>query len=459
MFRVPIADTIIAVSTPSGRGGIGTVRLSGPDSLRIALSVFWPARRIRSLPSHRALVGRFVDPLTRAAFDEGILLYFKKPRSYTREDVVELSAHGSPAILQEIVRLGIAAGARPARPGEYTERAFINGRYDIIQAEAVNGLIQSESPASARAAFSQVEGGLSKRIHSFRRGLIEALADLEAAVEFPEEHPQEAKGQAVRKISTLAAEIEDLVSSYETGRMLLRGAVLALVGRTNVGKSTLFNAILGEERAIVDPQAGTTRDYLKERTLIQNTPFTLVDMAGLSGPASRLGKKGVQRAADVADKSDGLLLLLDSSQAASSEDFALLTRYQRKKALIVFNKTDLPRRMDVRAVKRTFRGLPSVAVSALKGTNVRSLRKKLLETFSPIARDGGLIIFHERQKRILEAVLRRLRSGLTTLDEGYSEEVCAEEVRESVNLIGQLTGEIRDEEVIADIFARFCVGK
>jgi len=459
MFRSSFADTIIAVSTPPGRGGIGIVRLSGPEALSISLTFFSPGRKLRRIPSHRAVFGRLVDPANGSAFDEAVLLYFQKPRSYTREDVVEMSLHGNPIVLEEAVRLGIAAGARPARPGEFTMRACLNGRYDLVQAEAVNDLIRAESRAAAKLAWTQVEGGLSGKILSLRRGLIELLADLEASIEFPEEGLSAAKSSTIARTSGLIAEIEKLVASHDTGKAIFEGVSVAIVGQANVGKSTLFNAFLGEERAIVAPEPGTTRDYLKERLRIKDQAFTLIDMAGLGRPASEVEKEGVRRGKQLAQRSDGLLILLDASKEARPEDFSLLADYRDRKALLIFNKIDLPKKMDTEKIRKTFPGLPSIEISALKRTNIRRLLNKVHVVFAPRVPDSGEIVFHERQKFLLESVLRHLRSALTSLEEGQSEEVPAEAVREAVPLIGQLTGDIGAEEVIGDIFNRFCVGK
>jgi tRNA modification GTPase len=459
MFRSSFADTIIAVSTPPGRGGIGIVRLSGPEALPIALTFFRINGQKRRCFSHRAVLGRLVDPGSGDAFDEAVLIYFQKPRSYTKEDVVEISGHGSPVVLQEAVRLGVAGGARPARPGEFTLRACLNGRYDLIQAEAVNDLIRAESRAAAKAAWAQVEGGLSERIFALRRGLIELAADLEAAIEFPDDLLPSPKSDIPSRISGIIAGIESLVSSHDAGKAILDGIAIAIVGRANVGKSTLFNAFLGEERAITAPEPGTTRDYLTERIRIKDQQFIFIDMAGLGRSASEIEMEGMRRGKHAAGRADGIILLLDASKKAHRDDISLLTEYRTRKALLVFNKIDLPRKIDVAGIRRDFHGFPSIGVSALKGTNIGRLTNKIHAEFAPLIPDSGEIIFHERQKRLLEAVLSRLKAGRKALESGYSEEVCAEEVREAIPLFGQLTGEIGAEEIISDIFDRFCVGK
>ncbi len=397
--------------------------------------------------------------VTGNALDEGILVFFRKPRSYTLEDMVELSLHGNPVILEEAVRFGVAAGARPARPGEFTLRACRNGRYDLIQAEAVNDLIRAESRLAAQLAWAQVQGGLSGKIGSLRQGVIELLADLEAAIEFPEDGLQMTKAAIIARIRRLSGEIERLVSSHAAGRAVAEGVSIAIVGRTNVGKSTLFNALLGEERAIVAPDPGTTRDYMKERLRIRDQGFTFIDMAGFSRPASTVEKEGVRRGKKQAEQADGLLILFDASRKARADDLALPASYRKRKTLLVFNKIDLPPRMDKDRIKKSFPKTPWIEISALKKTNIRKLLNKIHAVFSPLMPDSGEIIFHERQKLLLDSALIRLRAALTGLENGQSEEIAAEEVRAALPLIGRLTGEIGAEEVLGDIFDRFCVGK
>jgi tRNA modification GTPase len=459
MLPLPVADTIIAVSSPPGAGGIGIVRLSGPDALPIARTFFRPERKTTRFQSHKAVLGRLFDPEGGDPFDQAILTYFQKPRSYTREDVVEISGHGSPAVLEEAVRLGVAAGARPAGPGEFTLRAYLNGRYDLVQAEAVNDLIRAQTVATAKMAFAQVDGALSTRIQELRDRVIGLLADIEAALEFPDEGIGVSKASLSSAIGEVRRDIETLVSSYETGRSLIEGPTVAVVGRANVGKSTLFNALLGEERAIVAPDAGTTRDYLRERLRIREGMFTIVDMAGLGNASTSIEKEGIRRGRSIAKAADGLLLVLDASKPAARGDLALLSEFKDKKAVLVFNKMDKPGIMDISGVRREFLSFASIEVSAIKGTNIGKLRELIFEKFAPEPADTHLVLFHERQKRLLESAALRLRAAHTSLESGYSEEVCAEDLRESLPFFARLTGEIRAEEIISEIFERFCVGK
>ena len=339
-----LEDTIIAISTPPGIGGLGIVRISGKKALAVAARIFEPkGGSKRPFPVRRPVFGTVRDPERGEALDEAFLTYFKAPRSYTREDVVELSAHGSPAVLEGILRIGTKAGARLARPGEFTLRAHLNGRLDILQAEAVNDLIRSVSLTQARIASRHLGGGLSRRIFRLRSKLVGLLARVEAGLEFPDENLRTSAAADLRTLSPIIAEVERLVASYETGRALAEGVTLAIVGRTNVGKSTLFNALLEEDRAIVTPFPGTTRDFLREKMIVDGVVFHLVDMAGLGRPSHPVERTGIARGRKIASLADGLLIVLDASRPAGEEDSRLARKYRGKKTLVVLNKSDLPK--------------------------------------------------------------------------------------------------------------------
>ena len=455
-----LEDTIIAIATPPGFGGLGIVRISGKRALAVAARIFEPRSRLkRPFPVRRPVFGTVRDPERKTALDEAFLTYFKAPRSYTREDVVELSAHGSPAVLEGILRLGARAGARPARPGEFTLRAHLNGRLDILQAEAVNDLIRSVSLAQARVSARQLGGSLSRRLLRLRGRLVSVLSGLEAGLEFPEENLRARSAAAVRALGSLASEVEGLVASYEAGRAMSEGVTLAITGRTNVGKSTLFNALLEEDRAIVTPFPGTTRDFLREKLVIDGLVFHLVDMAGLGRPAHPVEKKGMARGRRIAGDADGLLLVLDASHKDGEDDERLIRKYRAKKVIVVVNKIDLAGKKSFGRVRRSAGASPVVEVSALKGRNIDALRREIRAFFAPAAGKEEEIILHARQKDALQAILEDLRRAGELMTKRHSEEICAEEIRDAVRLVGELTGEVRVDEVLDGIFSRFCVGK
>lgn len=453
-------DTIIAISTPIGYGGMGIVRLSGKDSVRIAMKVFKPGRgKEKKITPRVPVFGNIYHFEEKEAFDEGYLTYFPAPHSYTRENVVEIVCHGSPVVLEALVRLGVKAGARHAHPGEFTLRAYLKGRIDLLQAEAVNDLITASSLKQARISFGQLEGKLTRRMELLRRSVIHLLAQIEAGIEFPDERLRLSPKKIEMTLGKVRIDVKKLIDSHDMGKILTDGLTLTITGRANVGKSTLFNALLEKERAIVSPYPGTTRDYLRERIRIRDSFFSLIDMAGLNRPSHPVEKEGIKRSRELALRADGILLLFDTSLGETSEDLRLIQMFKDKKALLVFNKIDLSQRMDVEKVKLAAKGAPAVSISALKGRNLDKLKEKVYEFFSPPERDGEDIILHLREKILLEKILFQLDSGLALLREGHSEEIYAEEIRQIVPLIGQLTGEIRVDDVMEDIFSRFCVGK
>ena len=455
-----LEDTIIARATPPGFGGLGIVRISGRRALAVAGKIFEAKSKIQgAFPVRRPVFGTIRDPEGPSSVDEAFLTYFKAPRSYTREDVVEVSVHGSPAVLETILEAGVKAGARLAKPGEFTLRAYLNGRLDIIQAEAVNDLIRSVSLGQARISSRQLGGSLSRRIARLRGKLVSLLSTVEAGLEFPEEGLRAGSTAARRTLAALIPELERLVASYEKGRAISEGITLAITGRTNVGKSTLFNALLEDERAIVTPYPGTTRDFLRETMVIGETVFHLVDMAGMGQPSHPVEKRGIALGRKIAREADGLLIVLDASRTWGEEDGRLLRRFRGRKAVVVLNKTDLPRKLDGRKVRAAAGANPVLEISALKGKNLNALRKGLRTHFAAGPAGDEEIVLHARQRDRLKGILEALKRADALLAGRHSEELPAEEIRTAIGLVGELTGEVRTGEVLAEIFDRFCVGK
>jgi tRNA modification GTPase len=453
-----LEDTIISISTPLGFGGLGIVRLSGNKSLSIAKKIFKPKKK-KQIQSRRPVFGHIYNFEHKEYFEEAYLIFFPKPYTYTKENMVEISCHGSPVILEEVTRLGIKAGARPANPGEFTLRAYLNGRIDLLQAEAINDLIRASSLKQAKISFSQIEGKLSSKMTSLRTKIVHLLAQIEASIEFPEEDLRTFPKQTEKTLDNLILFLQRLIRSYDFGKSLAEGITLAITGRANVGKSTLFNSLLERNRAIVTPYPGTTRDYLKESIKINDAIFTLIDMAGIERSAHPVEKEGIKRGKRIAEKADGVLLLLDSSRRESSEDYRLIEKFEAKKILLIFNKMDLPQKMDKAKVRAKTKKIPILDISALKGTNLDKLKRIISKSFLPTQEEGEDVIIHLRQKLLLEDIEACLIKGQHLLREGYPEEIYVEEIRKTAPLIGQLTGEIRSDEIINDIFRRFCVGK
>lgn len=452
-------DTIIAISTPVGLGGLGIVRLSGKKSLATAKKIFKPKKRGTKIIPRHPVLGNMYNPEQKDYFEEAFLTYFPKPYTYTREEMVEISCHGSPVILEQIVRLGIKEGARHADPGEFTLRAYLGGRIDILQAEAVNDIIHAASYKQAKISFKQLEGSLSKQVSALRSQIIHLLSQIEARIEFPEDGLRTSTKRMLKTLENVVHSVNRLVESYNLGRTLSEGITLAITGRANVGKSTLFNSLLEKDRAIVTPHPGTTRDFLRENISIKDSIFTLIDMAGLGSPVHPVEKEGIKRGKKLASQAEGILLLLDASHKETPEDFKLIKRFQDKRVLLLFNKIDLPQKMNTERVKKRIEHTPTLEISALKGTSLKNLKEKIHTLFVPDLAQDEEIILHLRQKLVLEEILDSLIEGQSLLKQGYPEEIYAEEIRKAIPLIGQLTGEIHADDIINDIFSRFCVGK
>lgn len=452
-------DTIIAVSTPFGYGGLGVVRLSGKKSLFIAKRIFRPRKNKGLILPKRPVLGYLLNYDTKVFFEEAYLTFFPAPYTYTKEDIVEISCHGSPVILEEIVRLGIRAGARHARPGEFTLRAYLRGRIDVLQAEAINDIIYASTLSQAKISFSQLKGGLSQKIKAFRFQIIHLLSQIEARIEFPEEGLKITSKQVIKTIEKIIQLVKDLIQSYDLGKALGEGLSIAITGRTNVGKSTLFNSLLESERAIVTPYQGTTRDYLREKIKINDAVFNLVDMAGIETSVNPVEREGIKRSKKIAAESDGILLLLDVSRKESEEDIKLIHKFKKKNTLLLYNKIDIQQKMDRNKIEKMAKNLPSLNISALKRINLEKLKEMIYEQFVPDGKRNDDVILHLRQKLLLEDLLSSLKKGIQLLREDYPEEIYVEEIRKSLPLIGQLTGEIRTDEIIDEIFNRFCVGK
>jgi len=453
-------ETIIAISTPAGCGGLGTVRLSGSRALGIAKKIFRPRRKKwRELEPLTLVLGEVFDGTKNGSIDEAYLAYFPPPRSYTGEEVVEITCHGSPIVLEEAVSLGTRAGARLAHAGEFTLRAYINGRLDLIQAQAVSDLITATSLAQAKISLGQIRGGLSRHVGAMRSQLVELMSLVESGIEFPDDGLGISPEKTKASLEAVLRTANKLVASYQAGRAMTHGLELAIVGRANVGKSTLFNALLDQERAIVSPYPGTTRDYLRERIKIKDSLFHLIDMAGLEDSPDPVEKEGVKRGGEMASQADGILLVLDASKRERPADLKLINIFLHKRTILLFNKADLPQKINrpkCLALNPKSRWLE---VSALTGRNLEALQKLIYEEFAPKAAEQEEVLLHLRQKMMFEKIGSCLQKALNLLQNGYSDEVWAEEMRRILPIIGELTGEIRVDEVLDTIFSRFCVGK
>jgi tRNA modification GTPase len=451
-------ETIIAIATPAGRGALSVVRLSGPQAARAVL------RRLKGLsgglPARRPVLARLESPDGRP-IDQVLVTLFPAPASYTGEDVVEISAHGSPPVVRKIMRTLLGDEVRLARPGEFTLRAFLNGKMDLAQAEAVRDLIQSQTGFQARLAAEQLEGALSQVLRPLKEELVEVICQLETRLEFVEEDvAPAAAGELARRLRHVRERLGELEGSYRTGKVVREGVTIALVGRPNVGKSSLFNRLLQEDRAIVTEIPGTTRDALTESISLEGIPARLVDTAGIRPGGDRLESLGVERSLDYLKKADLSLFILDGSEAFGEGDAGVWEVLRGCPFLLVCNKRDRGIRVRLPArLRREARG--RVEISALRGTGLGKLRAELVRAVAPERERAGetAIITQLRHRDCLARTTAALEAALAALEEGLSEEFPLYDLRRALGALGEITGETSVEELLGRIFSTFCIGK
>ena len=449
----PITDTICAVATPPGIGGLGIVRLSGPGVRMIAKHL------LGELPKPRyAKLADFIDE-SGETIDSGIVLFFQGPHSFTGEDVLELQGHGGPYILQRVLVRIMQLGARAARPGEFSERAFLNDKMDLVQAEAIADLIDSGTEAAARAAQRSLQGVFSDRVNALRTSLMQLRVFVEAAIDFPDEEIDFlAESDVLQRLSKTREQLTGLLREARQGRLLRDGIVLAIIGRPNAGKSSLLNALSGQESAIVTEIPGTTRDVLREQIEIAGIPVHLADTAGIHETTDRIEVEGVRRAREALESADLVLLIEDAStmpggQPDLAEELPPHVRYIR-----VGNKMDLLDPADRnRACRPAAR--PDVWISAKTGQGIDDLKTRILEEMGAADRAEGSFSARRRHIEALKRAALHLEAGNARMEESMSGELLAEELRLAQNALGEITGEVLPEELLGEIFASFCIGK
>ena len=481
-------QTIVAISTPYGTGGIAVVRLSGSDALEIADRA-WRGKPLSSVPSHTAHLGTITADDSGAALDQAVATVFRAPNSFTGEDTVEFSVHGSKWIQRQVVERLVSLGAVPAGPGEFTQRAFMNGRMDLAQAEGVADLIAASSRAAHRLAMSQVSGGFSTRLNQLRERLIELASLLELELDFSEEDVEFADRTRLREIAdeTLAL-IERLVSTYDSGRAFKEGVPVAIAGRPNAGKSTLLNALLGEDKAIVSDVPGTTRDVIEDTREINGRLFRFYDTAGLRDTDDTVERIGIDRARDAISRAAIVLWVIDASTppaelaAQLKEAEVQINAHPESRHLLLLNKTDMQpgntgrlpgdvaERLDSNAGDKPSEGagllsdsigeVAYMSISAKSGAGLEALEKALSRLVkSDHDPDAELIITNARHKAALESGAASLRRARCAMDTGLTADFIAQDVRESLHHLGTVTGAITPTTLLTSIFTHFCIGK
>ncbi|MBI2935084.1 MAG: tRNA uridine-5-carboxymethylaminomethyl(34) synthesis GTPase MnmE [Chloroflexi bacterium] len=442
-------DTIVAISTPVGEGGIGIVRLSGDMVLEIASKLFTGAIAPRKL-SH----GWVVDRDNGDEVDEVLVSFMPGPHSYTRENVVEINCHGGSLAVQRILGLCLRHGARLAAPGEFTLRAFLNGRIDLAQAEAVQDVIRARTAASLKLAIYGLEGRLSREIKAIRGGLMSSLAAITARIDFPDDEIEEV--DLVGQLSRSLKEVELLVENAGSGAVYRQGVRTAIVGRPNVGKSSILNILLGEDRAIVTPIPGTTRDTLEETLNIEGVPFILVDTAGITRTDDPVESLGIERSRKAIEKADLVLIVVDISVPLAGEDHQILGMLDGKEVIVVANKSDLLCRADLSAAAWTV-----VPTSAVTGAGIAALKAAMVSSAlgGKVVVSDALLVSNPRHRDALERACRRLSQALEGLRQTLPDDLVSVDLTGALDALGEITGETVQEDLLNTIFSQFCVGK
>ena len=442
-------DTIVAISTPIGEGGIGIVRLSGKDSRLIADRLF-----SKKLENRRLIYGHITDPETREVVDEVLIAYMQSPQTYTREDIIEINCHGGHLPLQRILELALRNGARLANPGEFTLRAFLNGRIDLSQAESVLEVIQAKTQAGLNLAAKGLGGRLSESINTIRSSLMETLAYLTARIDFPEDEVEE---QDINKsLDNALSTLKDLITNADAGMIYRQGVRTAIVGRPNVGKSSLLNRLLRESRAIVTAIPGTTRDTVEETVNIKGVPFVLIDTAGIIDSKDVVETIAIERSKKALEQAEFVLLVIDSSESITASDREFIELLADKAVLVVANKSDLPQRFET----DSFPWL-RVSTSALTGEGLNDLENAMVDSVlgGEIPTSDAMLVTNPRHKEALQRAEGYLAQARQTAQEGLPDDFITIDLTAAINALGEITGETVTEELLDTIFSRFCIGK
>lgn len=467
-------DTIAAISTPPGIGGIGIVRISGEAAFGILKRLFRPAdARLRTqmaadgfsaLPSHQVFYGSIVDCRTQGLIDEALVLPMAAPRSYTREDVVEIQCHGGSAVLKRILESVLQAGARLAEPGEFTKRAFLNGRIDLTQAEAVIDLVDAQSEQAAAAALNLLQGGLTRELSSLCLLVQDLSADLEACIDFPDDMPMpspELRAKWADRLASGISVVQQLVRAADGYSQIRDGLIVTLLGKPNVGKSSLFNALVGQERAIVTEIPGTTRDLIQAETRIHGVRLQLWDTAGIQETGDRVEHIGIRKTIEQCGRSDLILFMLDVCDDVPAEDDPMVRAIAEKPHIVVLNKLDQVETLDPTPWRKRFDPAPTLAISVKTGAFLDRLREEMERAIRklspPLAADT--IVPNLRQKHLLIRLDEALGQAQTQLRTGATEEMVAEDLRHALRILQEISGESIRFDVLESIFSRFCIGK
>ena len=457
-------STIAAISTAPGIGGIGIVRMSGENCFEILEKIFKAKNpeKIENIKGYTIKYGNIIDPITNKNVDEVLVSYFKAPKSYTTENMCEISSHGGIVVVRQILEICLKNGAKLAEPGEFTKIAFLNGRIDLSQVESIIDIINAKTDKELKASMDQLEGNLSKSIAKIKKQIVDLLVDIEASIDYPEYDIEEVTEDKSRKsIEEIENSINKLYKTFENGKIIKEGIKVAIIGRPNSGKSSLLNAILNEDRAIVTEIEGTTRDTIEEFINIKGIPFKIIDTAGIRDADNEVEKIGINKTKKVAEDSDLIIAMFDNSKPLNKEDKEILEFIKNRKAIIILNKIDL-KESNLEQLKEVIETNKKILKMSLASElNLSDLYNELDKMFGleEIMPENGILITNIRHKELLQESLGHLREAKAALKDNMPVDIISINIKEVLQDLGKITGENVSEDVIKEIFSKFCLGK
>lgn len=457
-------STIAAISTAPAIGGIGIVRMSGKDCFEVLEKIFKPKNpeTIEKIAGYRIKYGTIVNPETNRVVDEVLVSYFKCPKSYTAENMCEINSHGGIVVLREILELCLKNGAELAKPGEFTERAFLNGRIDLTQAEAIIDIINAKSTREAQESANQLEGYLSRKINEIREKIMDIMVKIEANIDYPEYDVEEVSNKdAENKLKEIENELIKLSKTFENGKILKEGVKIAIIGSPNAGKSSLLNSMLKEERAIVTDIAGTTRDIIEEQISIEGIPFKVIDTAGIRDAKDKIEQIGIEKSKKAANEADVILAVFDSSVPLNDEDREILNLLKHKKSIIVLNKTDLKQIVNNECKEIQDVNTEVINISLKNKEGLEKIYESLVKMFNlnQINLDNELTITNIRHQELINKAIESTRMALNDLNNSMPIDIISINIKEILEHLGEITGDNVSEDIIKSIFAKFCLGK
>ncbi|MTI67013.1 MAG: tRNA uridine-5-carboxymethylaminomethyl(34) synthesis GTPase MnmE [Firmicutes bacterium] len=457
-------DTIAAIATAPGEAGIGIVRISGDKSIDIAESIFKgkTEEKLSKVDERKLVYGHIIDPKDQSKIDEVLTVYMKGPFTYTKEDIVEINCHGGIIPVRRILELVLEKGARMAEAGEFTKRAFLNGRIDLAQAEAVMDLISAKTDTSFDVSLNQLEGSLSKEVKNIRDVILEIIAHIEASIDFPEDDIENvAYDKIEQKGKKVLTKIDELLKTSSTGKILREGLKTVILGKPNVGKSSLLNSILRENRAIVTDVPGTTRDIIEEYVNVNGIPLKIIDTAGIRETDDVVEKIGVNKAKNLLNESDLAIVIFDGSRDLTDEDKEIMKLIKDRKAIILINKTDLEEKINKREIEKYLPNKEIIATSILKGSGLDILEDTLKEMFfsGDIKIKDDVIVSNVRHKELLNKAKQNIKEALESLNMGMPIDCIEVDIKDCWSNLGEINGDTVSEDIIDKIFEDFCIGK